>query len=236
MARESHRIEARVAKRRRRSTSPTADPGESTSGYYESHAREYFGRTVSADLSSVYDRFLKYVKRNGKVLDIGCGSGRDLRALRERGFKTVGIDASPSLAKLAAEFSGVTCLPMHFEDLQFEHSFDAAWACASLLHVPKRKLALVLGRLHKALIAGGILFVSVKVGRGEHLLRDGRFFAYYRPDEFEQALTKAGFVLDESWISQDSLHPRRQIRWLNIIAHAGNSALTPAFEGRDLRV
>lgn len=225
MARKSHRIEEKVAKRRVSSTSllSGADLGESTSDFYESHALEYFDRTVSADLSSVYDRFLKNVKPNGRILDVGCGSGRDLKALQDRGFEAVGIDASPSLAKLAAEFSGVTCLPMRFEDLKFKRPFDAAWACASLLHIPKRKITTVLHRLYKTLLAGGILFVSVKVGEGEHLLPDGRFFAYYTPDEFGQLLTKAGFTIDQSWISKDSLRPSRQIRWLNIIAHRENS-------------
>jgi 2-polyprenyl-3-methyl-5-hydroxy-6-metoxy-1,4-benzoquinol methylase len=187
---------------------------------------EYFDQTVSADLSPVYDRFLKYVRPKGRILDIGCGSGRDLKALHDRGFEAVGIDASLSLAKLAAEFSGVTCLPMRFEDLQFEHPFDAAWACASLVHIPKGKLVSVLRRLHKTLIGGGILFVSVKVGKGEHLLRDGRFFAYYTRGEFEQFLTKAGFAIDQSWISKDYLRPTQKIRWLNIIAHRANSAKT----------
>lgn len=57
------------------------------------------------------------------------------------------------------------------------------------------------------------------LGRGEHLLSDGRFFAYYSSDEIEQFLANAGFAIDQLWMSKDSLRPERQIRWLNIIAH-----------------
>jgi SAM-dependent methyltransferase len=198
------------------------DPGESTRAFYEAHAREYFDRTVSADLGHLYDRFLKYVTAGARILDLGAGSGRDLKALRARGYDPVGIDASPALAKLAAEFSGTSCLPMRFEDLSFERPFDAAWACASLLHIPKDKLPSVLRRLHSALVAGGILFVSVQLGKGEQRLPDGRFFAYYAPVEFAQLLGRAGFRIDQSWMSKDSLRSERPIRWLNIIAHREN--------------
>lgn len=209
-----------MAKNGMNSTPPImqTDLTESTRDFYEAHAREYFDRTVSADLSSIYGRFLKHVKPGGRILDAGSGSGRDLRALRDRGFDAIGIDASAELARLAAEFSGATCLHMRLEDLEFEFPFDAAWACASLLHIPKHKLDSILRRIYKALSEGGMLFVSIQVGEGERLLPDGRFFAYYAPDEFERFLDRAGFSIDESWISKDTLHSRRTIRWLNIIA------------------
>jgi SAM-dependent methyltransferase len=210
------------------SRTPTA-LGKSTRAFYEAHANEYFARTISADLSSVYDRFLTHVKPKGRILDAGCGSGRDLKALRDRGFDPVGIDSSPALAKLASEFSGATCFLMRLENFRFEQLFDAAWACASLLHMPKHKLVTVLRRLRRALVPRGVLFASVKIGEGEALLPDGRFFAYYTPDEFEQSLAKAGFCVEQSWISKDSLCSRRRIRWLNIIARRENSAARRSF-------
>jgi hypothetical protein len=53
-----------------------ADPSESTKNFYEAHAREYFDRTVSADLSALYDAFLKHVRPGGRVPDAGGGCGR----------------------------------------------------------------------------------------------------------------------------------------------------------------
>lgn len=197
------------------------DPSESTTQFYENHAREYFNRTVSADLSALYNRFLKYVKPGGRILDVGCGSGRDLRVFRERGFDAIGIDGSEKLAKLAAEFSGTTCLVLRFEELNFDRTFDAVWACASLLHVPKQRLLPIVQRLYEALAEGGFLFVSVQLGEGEQILPDGRFFAYYMPDEFAQLLNRAGFSIDETWESGDYLPSGRPIRWVNMIARRG---------------
>jgi SAM-dependent methyltransferase len=217
------------------STSPAVqtDIGKSTKTFYEDHAREYFDRTVSADLSPIYDRFLKYIRPGGRILDAGCGSGRDLKAFRDRGFDPVGIDASSALAELAVIFSGAICIPMRFESLKFEVPFDAAWACASLLHLPKHRLLPVLRRLHRNLVEDGVLFASVQVGEGERSLPDGRFFAYYAPNEFAGFLSRSGFSIDETWISEDSLRSRRRIRWLNIIAHRKNSTPASAVDDGD---
>jgi SAM-dependent methyltransferase len=195
-----------------------ADPQTSSLDYYETHAREYFDRTVCADLSALYDVFLKYVRPCGRILDAGCGSGRDLKAFRSRGFDPAGIDASEALVTLARKFSGVRCFRICLEDVDFNSEFDAVWACASLLHLPKTKMAPVLQRLRRSLVKGGVLFASVQIGEGENVSPDGRFFAYYDPDELSRLLEMSGFSVEKWWISEDALPSRRPIRWINVIA------------------
>jgi SAM-dependent methyltransferase len=200
----------------------TADAQASTVDYYESHAREYFERTVGADLSSVYNVFLKYVRPGGRILDAGCGSGRELKAFRFRGFDPVGIDASDALVTLAREFSGAPCFRIRLEDVNFNSEFDAVWACASLLHLPKATVIPVLQQLRRPLVSGGVLFVSVQIGAGESVSPDGRFFAYYDPNELVSLLEISGFTALEQWTSEDLLLSRRSIRWLNVIARKAN--------------
>jgi SAM-dependent methyltransferase len=204
-------------------TTSIDDPTESTIEFYERHAHEYFERTVSADLSPIYDAFVKRVRPCGRVLDAGCGSGRDLKNLRGRGFDAIGIDASAALVALAAEYSGAESFKMRLEEINFKGSFDAVWACASLLHVPKVRIISVPSRLRIALVHGGILFASVQLGKGEMLSPDGRFFAYYQEDEISGLLTASGFSVDTSWISEDTLPSRRPLHWLNIFAHDSSS-------------
>jgi len=190
----------------------------STLDYYEAHAREYFDRTVRADLSALYDAFLKHVRPGGRILDAGCGSGRDLKAFRSRGFAAVGIDAAEALVALAQEFSGAPCFKIRLEDVDFNREFDAVWACASLLHLRKTEMLPVLQRLRRSLVEDGVLFASVQIGEGEHLSPDGRFFAYYDPDELLRIVEASGMTVEERWISEDTLVSRRTIRWINVIA------------------
>ena len=217
-------------------TLPVAKAADSTVKFYEAHAREYFDKTVSADLSPLYDEFLSHVRPGGRVLDVGCGSGRDLRIFRSRGFDAVGMDASNALVQLAREFSGASCTSMRFEDVRFRESFDAVWACASLLHVPKRRLIPILRRLRRSLIGKGVLFASVKLGQGEVLDADGRFFAYYQPDEFAKQVERAGFDVDRVWISEDSLLYRTQTRWINLTAHKREDVRSRDSSADDIQV
>ncbi|WP_433967310.1 class I SAM-dependent methyltransferase [Tunturiibacter gelidiferens] len=160
----------------------------------------------------------KTLKPGSRVVDIGAGSGRDLKAMLLGGFDPIGLDGSPVLAKMAEEFSGVRCLVMRFEDLAFENQFDGAWACASLLHLPKKVLPSVLKRLRSALKSDASFYISMILGVGEESLPDGRFFAFYSQSELHAILEKSGFSIEETWISDDSISKERNTRWLNIIA------------------
>ena len=192
---------------------------EATTRFYNDNALEYFRNTVAADLSPIYRRFVKYLAPGSSVLDIGCGSGRDVKALRDRGYSAIGIDASSNLLALAADFCGGSCITGRFEDFLVDRPYDAAWACASLVHVRKSELLPILSRIRRALVRHGFFFTSVQVGEGETILPDGRFFAYYQPAEWNQCLMTAGFQIDEGWTSEDSLRSERGLQWINVIAH-----------------
>jgi SAM-dependent methyltransferase len=192
----------------------------STDRFYEDHASEYFARTFDADMSSLHQRFLSRVPRHARILDAGCGSGRDLRVFVERGYLALGIDASAALVRLAHEFSGADCEVVRLEDVVYEGIFDGVWACASLLHLPKKMLIPVLKRLQGALVRGGTLFASIQEGKGEGCLEDGRFYAYYSQDELSKALQMSGFLMDEMWRTEDVLSRSDSPKWLNVLARA----------------
>jgi SAM-dependent methyltransferase len=197
----------------------TADLFESTVRFYDTHAKDYFDRTVSTDLSSLYDRFLPHIRSRGRLLDVGCGSGRDLRQFRERGYDAVGVDASSALVQMAREYSGAPCYALRLEDISYKQCFDGVWACASLLHLQRQALPSVLKRIQQALVSGGVLFTSVQIGDGEAIFPDGRFYAYYQPSDFLPMVTEADFTVTDSWITDDTLSRPARIRWLNVLAN-----------------
>lgn len=191
----------------------------STIRFYEQHADEYFERTVNANLEHLYGPFLRLVPKGGRILDAGCGSGRDLKVFKERGYCPFGVDSSVKLVQLARAYAGVQSEVSRIQDIDFEAAFDAVWACASLLHLPKAELNDGLQRLRKALRKGGVLFASIQLGEGERFEADGRFYAYYEREEFLKYVRAAGFLAEAAWTTEDSLSNRPSIRWLNILAH-----------------
>jgi SAM-dependent methyltransferase len=155
-----------------------------TTDYYEQCAREYFDSTAFLNLDDLYPVFLNELPKSGMILDAGSGSGRDTKAFLKRGYNVVAVEPSEALADLSQQLTGQSPLRQKFLELDFHSKFDGIWACASLLHVPKRDIVDVLDRLADALKPEGVLFVSLKEGSGEQIAEDGRFFAYYGPDEF----------------------------------------------------
>lgn len=186
--------------------------------FYETNAQLYAEQTRGIDLSHLYEPFLTAVTKGGKILDIGCGAGRDLKRFAEEGFEAVGIDPSEKLAAMAIEFSGCKVLVSEVQDLNFVEEFDGAWACASLIHLPRRQLSGALEKIFSALKPRGVLLVSMQMGSGEAVTNDGRFFTRYSSQELSDATERSQFELINVWITPDSLPGRDSITWINVIA------------------
>lgn len=143
--------------------------------YYRQHAQRFYDDTVNVDMSTLYQTFIACLPHRAHILDGGCGSGRDSKAFRERGFTVEAFDASAELATLARQLTGKPVKQMRFQDLDVVAEYDGIWCCASLLHVPEAELPDVMARLARALKPGGIWYLSFKYGSGERE-KDGRRF------------------------------------------------------------
>lgn len=129
---------------------------------------------------------------NAKVLEIGCGDGRDAKAIFERTTNYTGFDISERLIALAqSNVPGA-----HFEvadaaTYQMPHKLDVIFAFASLLHLSKEEVADVLMRAHNALRLGGIFYISVKYRATyeSEVITDQygqRLFYFYSPELIAQ--------------------------------------------------
>ncbi|AXR08253.1 class I SAM-dependent methyltransferase [Salinimonas sediminis] len=92
--------------------------------YYEENAIEYFEKSLKIDMSSIYPRFLKYIPKQGRVLDAGCGSGRDTKHFLQGGYSVKAFDGSEELAKLASKFTALKVNHQRFHELNYVSKFD----------------------------------------------------------------------------------------------------------------
>ena len=148
---------------------------EGTLAHYERQAESFWQGTRDHDVSQNLDALLDALPGPGpfRILDLGCGPGRDLRALVERGHEPVGLDGAAAFVRMAREFAGVDVWHQDFLALSLPpQDFDGIFANASLFHVPTRALPRVLSELHAALRPGGVLFSSNP--RGENQEGDER--------------------------------------------------------------
>ena len=193
-----------------------------TEEYYERHAEAFAARTRGLDMQPLQQRFLHYIPAGGRILDAGCGSGRDARCFQEAGFRVCAIDASGAMCRQARLQSGTFACRRTFDEVCGPDLYDGIWASASLLHVPRQALPAVLRRFHWALKEGGILYLSLKKGSGEQR-RQGRLFADYTLKEAADMLSEGGlFSVLEAFETQDVRAAEQQRPWVNLIARAGS--------------
>lgn len=200
------------------------DTKQLTRSYYEANAEEYATATLGATIPSL-TRFVGMVQPQSLVVDLGSGSGRDLRALSAHGFRPVGLDYAESLARYAHR---TTRIPMVNGDLRrlpfLNASIDGAWAAASLLHLRRGELSVALAEVARVVKPGAPFFASLKQGLGEGRDVTGRWFTYYSRVQWEAALRAAGFS-DIEISEEREATPRAgggiPVVWLVAFARAG---------------
>ncbi|MGB5447283.1 MAG: class I SAM-dependent methyltransferase, partial [Psychromonas sp.] len=124
--------------------------------------------------------------------------------------------ASENLALLATELTGRKIAVDLFQTYKNSKTFDAIWACASLLHVPLNELPAVFSSLSDMLKTDGLFYCSFKYGAGE-VARNGRVFTNLDEDSFARQITNSNLRIKKQWITGDLREGRENEQWLNVI-------------------
>jgi SAM-dependent methyltransferase len=124
------------------------------------------------------EAFLRRLTPGCEILDLGCGGGRDAQVMASRGFIVDATDGSPEIAHQAAERTGLSVRVMRFDELEAIARYDAVWAHASLLHVPRPALPEMIERIFRALRPGGLHYTNFKCGPVDGRDRLGRYYNY----------------------------------------------------------
>ena len=197
---------------------------DDTLRYYQEHAMEFAAQTIHADMEDIRSRFLCCLQAGSRILDFGCGTGRDTKAFRDLGYAVDALDGSETLCRIAAEYTGVPVRCMDFREYSPKKGeiYDGIWACASLLHLKKQEIRPVLQELGKALPQYGILYISFKYGEYEGW-RNGRYFTDFTLEGFKEFLKDIPeYDIANSWVSTDVRPGREDERWLNMILKKQN--------------
>lgn len=192
--------------------------------WYDRHTQSYIQRTESVDLAYLREWFLRHVAAGGRILDAGCGSGRDSVAFERLGYDVVPMDASIEMVKHVSQLLEKRALHRRHQEVDFVEEFDGVWSMASLLHVPHAELPGVLRKYRTALVPGGALFASFKHGEGEHY-RDERLFANQNEESFRKVIAKVpGLSLMETGIDPDRRPGRQDEQWFSVLCRREDAA------------
>jgi SAM-dependent methyltransferase len=164
--------------------------------YYQNNYIEYHKRTFSIDPSLFLKPFVSAIPEGASILDIGCGSGRDLLWLKNQGFHVTGFEFSEGLAELARQHSGCEVIEGDFETYDFSSlSLEAILASGSLVHIPHDRFFDVLMNIKQAIIAGGFFYVSLKEGKNTFQDKTGRIFYLWQDEDLRNIFSKLNFKM-----------------------------------------
>lgn len=184
--------------------------------HYDQRAEAFWHGTRDHDVSQNVAALLAHMEGAPpfRILDLGCGPGRDLKTFSELGHTAVGLDGAARFVAMARAYSGCEVLQQDFLRLDLPAScFDGVYANASLFHVPLRALPRVLVELHATLRPGGVLFSSNPRGDNQEGWSHGRYGVYHDLAGWRAHLRAAGFAELAHYFRPAGL-PRARQPWL----------------------
>jgi SAM-dependent methyltransferase len=193
-----------------------AQTSVTTLSHYNQHANSFWQGTRDHDVSQNRNALLNHLCGSGpfRILDFGCGPGRDLKAFRDLGHEAIGLEGAERFVQLARAYSDcqVWCQDFLKLELPTEH-FDGVFANAALFHVPSQELPRVLKELWATLKPGGVLFSSNPRGDNEEGWSGERYGCYYDLARWRELVNAAGFVELDHYYRPPGL-PRDEQPWL----------------------
>lgn len=202
------------------------DYKEKTLEYYNQNDEAFITGTLNVDFSETQEKFLSYLKPGGKILDFGCGSGRDTKYFLSKGFEVRAIDGSKKMCEFASQFTGIDVSQLDFLDFDEKNQYNGIWACSSILHLNSEELLHVLKNISASLKSDGIFYTSFKYGTFEGE-RNGRFFNDMNETRFSELLKKVSSLkLLENWATEDIRADHKSEKWLNVICKKSPKNLT----------
>jgi len=184
--------------------------------FYEKNAKLYFEKTFYLDSSSILSKLTEFLKPGSKILDLGCGSGRDILWLSKKGYFVEGVEKSSKLCKLAEKQTGCRIYNIDYQSFNFlPDSYDAIMSIGGFVHLSLQELDEIISKSIISLIRGGIYFISLKKGEGCYTGDDGRVFYLWQKENFLEIANKYKLNLI-NYEEQETLLKSKDV-WMSFI-------------------
>ena len=187
---------------------------------YEETAEDFYkDHSDISEIKNIADFFIKNLKGK-KILDVGCGPGRDAKYFSEKGLDITGIDLTKKFIEMASKNAPkARFIRMDMRKIDFSpNTFDGIWSCASFLHLPKSEAKSTLREFRRILKPRALLYISIKEGDKEKFVKKDEYkgytklFAFYSKKELKNLIKSSKFNILKIIIN------RKKDVWINVFA------------------
>ncbi len=171
---------------------------------------------IGARIDDIEKGFSYIKKSNPKVVEIGCGNGRDAKEIIKHTSDYLGIDISEEMIKIAKEYAPDGKFEIaDVEDYIFPKNTDIIFSFASLLHSNKDNVKKILERSHESLNERGIFFISLKYGDYQEKTKKDEFgiriYYFYTPEIIKE------LVENKYKVVYSDIQELREQKWFTIV-------------------
>jgi cyclopropane fatty-acyl-phospholipid synthase-like methyltransferase len=193
---------------------------------YYNHAYETLAQNYeNANVSNIHSLLINTFNKKNKLLEIGCGSGRDASFMFNHGYDVIAIDGSKNMIQEAKRvhpnISNKLLQKVLPRELNFTNKFDGIYSIATLMHLSINDLKESLSKIYNLLENNGQFLMSVSLNRNDidenGFDENGRYFLTLKENEWIELLKEIGFIVKNSIKNEDGLN-RKSIQWLTIIS------------------
>lgn len=184
-----------------------------TVAFYDRHASEMSVLYDGADMSRLYESVVDILPRGGAILDVGCGSGRDARALQRLGYDVTACDASERMLEIAkGKLDSINpnnlkieyltkAFPLSNDDPFLSRRYDLVLSIAVLMHIPPSEIETFLNQLFMLVKKDGYALLSWCERRSV----DERMYWDVKCEKVEKFFQNNGFQLLKFDAEHDTL-------------------------------
>jgi len=199
--------------------------GHSTLNYYSQNSLKVAERYESADVTQLHEFLSSSLESGGRLLELGCGSGRDAAFMVSQGFNVLATDGSASMVEQAKLHHPE--LSAHVVHLKLPDGlsnalgiFDGIYAVAVLMHLSVQEIENTITAVNSLLATKGRFVFSVPARRDDVTKNEfdskGRRFTTLSPDGWRNLCQKCNLQIVRTMISWDGLG-RGGIVWINCL-------------------